>query len=173
MSHRAATGPNVADLDATPQATDSGAARFEALYAVEHGRLVRLAVLLLGSTMVAEDMVQEAFAKLHQRFERVDNPAAWLRVTVVNGCRNEGRRLAISRRHAYRLPGATTSEIEPQSELIGSLRRLPIRQRTVIVLRFYEDLPEAEIARVMGVQVGTVKSTLHRALSALRKEVGS
>jgi RNA polymerase sigma-70 factor (sigma-E family) len=145
-------------------------ATFEALYTAEHDRLVRLAVLILGSSMAAEDVVQEAFAKLHRRLDGLDNPAAWLRVAVVNGCRNEHRRLAIGRRHAHRVvPGRTTGVESP--ELIASLRRLPLRQRTVIVLRYYEDLPEAEIAKLMKVQVGTVKSTLHRALSKLRQEV--
>jgi RNA polymerase sigma factor (sigma-70 family) len=59
----------------------------------------------------------------------------------------------------------------PVHELIGSLRSLPIRQRTVVVLRFYEDLPEADIADLLGIRIGTVKSRLHRALARLREEV--
>ncbi len=145
--------------------------RFAELYRTDHDRLVRLAGLILGSATAAEDVVQDAFAKLHGQFERVHNPGGWLRVAVINGCRNEGRRLGRARRHAHRLTTPTATEALVTPELIASLRRLPMRQRTALVLRFYEDLPEAEIARVMGVRVGTVKSTLHRALAKLREDL--
>jgi DNA-directed RNA polymerase specialized sigma24 family protein len=71
---------------------DSSMLGFEDIYACEHDRLVRLAALMLGSTAVAEDVVQEAFAKLYGRLNRVDAPSAWLRTVVVNACRNEHRR---------------------------------------------------------------------------------
>ena len=145
---------------------------FDAVYAAEREGLVRLASLILGSTFAADDVVQDAFARLLGRFGRVTNPAGWLRVAVVNGCRNEHRRLRVSRRHAQGLD--TVGPVAPDTtpELIGLLRHLPTRQRAVVVLRFYEDLPEAEIARLMRIRVGTVKSTLHRALARLRKEAG-
>ncbi len=144
---------------------------FADIYAREHDRLVRLAALVLGSTAVAEDVVQDAFAKLYGRLDRVDTPAAWLRTVVVNGCRNERRRWAVARRHAPLLAVDVIERDAPTHELIDSLRALSTRQRTVVVLRFYEDLPEAEIARLLGIRVGTVKSSLHRALARLREEV--
>jgi len=159
----------------TEAETEAVVDRFGALYRAEHDGLVRLAGLVLGSGVVAEDVVQEAFAKLHGQLDRVENPAGWLRVAVVNGCRNEHRRLGRARRHVQRIGGAATGEAAaidpPTPELIQSLRRLPVRQRTVVVLRFYEDLPEADIARIMHIRVGTVKSTLHRALAKLREEI--
>ena len=145
--------------------------RFSALYAAHFDQLVRVAVLLVGSTAAAEDIVQDAFAKLHDRLHRIDAPPAWLRTTVVNACRNERRRLGTARRHAARLATAPTVIDEAAHELVASLRQLPHRQRAVVVLRYYLDLPEAEIAEMLGVRLGTVKSSLHRALARLQTEV--
>ena len=168
---RTTTGPTPGP---TPEVREAEAS-FAARYRSDHDRLVRLAGLILGSGLAAEDVVQDAFAKLHGRFDRVANPGGWLRVAVVNGCRNEHRRLGRARRHLprldRRLDHQATERPEPTPELIDSLRRLPLRQRTVVVLRFYEDLTEADIARTMGISVGTVKSTLHRALAKLREEI--
>lgn len=156
-------GPGQPGLDRSP-------AGFAAIYADEHDRLVRLAALLLGSSAVAEDVVQDAFAKLHGRLARIDNPPAWLRTVVVNACRNERRRWAVARRHAHLLAVDAVQHDPPVDETIDALRALSSRQRAVVVLRFYEDLPEAEIAAVLGIRIGTVKSSLHRALARLREE---
>jgi RNA polymerase sigma-70 factor (sigma-E family) len=144
---------------------------FSSLYASHFDQLVRLASLLTSSSMVAEDIVQEAFAKLHNRFDRIEIPQAWLRVAVVNACSNERRRLGTARRLAPRLVRETMMADEPMPELMASVRRLPDRQRAVVVLRFYLDLPEAEIAEALGMRPGTVKSSLHRALARLQTEV--
>jgi RNA polymerase sigma-70 factor (sigma-E family) len=144
---------------------------FASLYSAQYDPLVRLATLLTGSVQTAEDIVQDVFAKLHNRFERVDVPKAWLRTAVVNACSNERRRLRTARRFAPRLIAPPTTANEPANELMASLRRLPERQRAVVVLRFYLDLPEAEIADALGMHLGTVKSSLHRALAHLKTEV--
>lgn len=158
-------------MDLPETGPDHSAAGFADIYVREHDRLVRLAALVLGSTAVAEDVVQEAFAKLHGRLGRVDSPSAWLRTVVVNGCRNERRRLAVVRSHAPRIARDAVHGDAPVHELIDSLRSLSSRQRTIVVLRFYEDLPLAGIADLLGISVGTVKSSLHRALAHLREEV--
>lgn len=144
---------------------------FASLYATQYGPLVRLAVLLTGSTMTAEDIVQDAFAKLHNRFNRVDTPKAWLRVVVVNACTNERRRLGTARRFAPQLVTESKAPNREVPELLASLTRLPERQRAVVVLRYYLDLPEAEIAEALGIRLGTVKSSLHRAMARLSTEV--
>ena len=145
---------------------------FEAAYRAEHDALVRLAALVTGSTIVAEDLVQEAFAKLHPRWSRIDNPAAWLRTVVLNGARNELRRAALRRRLLDGTPRSSAVHADHAvNELIDSLRQLPIRQRAVVVLRYYEDRSEAEIATLLGIRLGTVKSSLHRAHAALRQEL--
>jgi RNA polymerase sigma-70 factor (sigma-E family) len=149
---------------------EDSAGRFVTVYVAEHDALVRLAALLLGSTAVAEDLVQDAFAKLYDRIDRIDNPAAWLRTVVVNACRNERRRWAVARKHARLLARDPVIIDPPVHEVIESLRALPARQRAVVVLRFYEDLAEAEIAALLGIRIGTVKSRLSRALARLREE---
>ncbi len=159
-------------VEARPVDDVNPAAAFATLYRAEHDRLVRLAALLLGSTAVAEDVVQDAFAKLHARRGPVDVPEAWLRTVVVHACHNERRRWATARRHAVRVARPDTVTEDPAvDDLVVVLRVLPARQRAVVVLRFYEDLSEAEIALVLGCRPGTVKSSLHRALARLRSEV--
>ena len=146
---------------------------FESLYVTEHDQLVRFAGLVAGSTVLAEDLAQDAFAKLYSRFGRIENPAAWLRTVVANSAKNEFRRSAVRRRFLERhgpLHGGVATD-RSANELIESLRTLPARQRAVIVLRFYEDRPEAEIAAILGVRLGSVKSSLHRSLTALRQEI--
>jgi RNA polymerase sigma factor (sigma-70 family) len=99
------------------------------------------------------------------------NLFAWLRVAAVNACSNERRRLGTARRLAPHLASESVTTEEPKPELIASLRRLPDRQRAVVVLRFYLDLSEADIAETLGMRPGTVKSSLHRALARLQTEV--
>ncbi len=144
---------------------------FNSLYSAQFDHLVRLASLLVGSTAAAEDIVQDSFAKLYDRLGQIDVPEAWLRTTVTNACRNERRRLGNARRHAGRLASRPVVMDEPVHDLVESLRRLPHRQRAVVVLRFYLDLPEAEIGAILSMRPGTVKSSLHRALARLQTEV--
>lgn len=145
--------------------------RFAEIYAANFDALVRLASLLVDSAAAAEDIVQDSFAKLYTRLETVATPQPWLRTTVVNACRNERRRLGTARRYGARLASPETATDQPVDELISSLRRLPDRQRAVVVLHYYVDLSEAEIAQVLGMRIGTVKSALHRARARLQSEV--
>jgi RNA polymerase sigma-70 factor (sigma-E family) len=171
------TGDTTDDPTGAPEtAADPRNARrlaLEHVYAAEHASLVRTASLISGSQATGEDLVQEAFAKLYPRIDHITNPAAWLRTVVVNGARNDIRRMIVRRRFlAEHAPlGNAISEPESRSALIESLRRLPGRQRAVVVLRFYEDRSEQDIADVLGVRLGTVKSSLHRALATLRQEM--
>lgn len=142
---------------------------FEAVYARDRLRLFRLARLLTGSDSIAEDVVQEAFLRLHKTGQIPANPAAYLRTTVVNLCRKRARRLEVERRITHPAAGVV---LPPEiDETWVALSRLPVRQRTVLVLRYYEDLSEAEIAENLGWPRGTVKSCLHRGLARMRKEL--
>ena len=131
--------------------------------------MVRLAYLLTSDRVIAEELVQDAFVALHRHWERVTQPQAYLRTSVVNGCRSWGRRQVIERE---RQPAPAESVPFVADELWDALQLLPDRQRTAIVLRFYADLPDSEIADVLGCRPVTVRTSIHRALTALRKEIG-
>ena len=142
---------------------------FEELYRQEHLPMLRVAHLLLVSTDAAEEAVQDAFAKVYERWGRIDDHGAYLRRCVVNRCRDVQRRRRLER---DRRPSLTASYADLGArELLDALARLPIRQRAAVVLRYYEGLSEAEVAAALDVPVGTVKSTVSRALTQLREAV--
>jgi RNA polymerase sigma-70 factor (sigma-E family) len=153
-----------------------------ALYEAHAVGLIRLAVVMLGDRPAAEDVVQEAFCGLYRRWGQLDDPGnaqRYVRSAVLNGCRSALRRLHREARSARPDGALQTSESaealalvnDEHRAVLGALRRLPARQREALVLRFYLELPEPEIARSMGVSQGTVKSTTSRALAALGRLV--
>jgi RNA polymerase sigma-70 factor (sigma-E family) len=142
---------------------------FDAFYSERWLSMVRLATLTTGSTSLAEEIVQDAFVQLHRNWTRVHNPSAWLRTAVVNHGRSWVRRQVLERRH--QLSGTDVAMPDEGVVVRAALDRLSSRQRAAIVLRFYADLPEAEIAEVLGCRPGTVKSLLDRAKTTLRKEL--
>lgn len=140
-------------------------------------RLVRMALLLTGDRETAEDLVQEAFARSARALPGLseERSGLYLRKTVANLWKNLLRRRSIERRHGGRLwvrqvedPRGETDE---RVVLLAALRRLPPRQRACVVLRFYEDMTETEVAEVMSCSVGTVKSQTSRAVAKLREEL--
>jgi RNA polymerase sigma-70 factor (sigma-E family) len=146
----------------------------------EHYRgLCRLAGILLGDSAGAEEVVQEAFLRTFSGWWRVRHPerAQWyLRTCVVNLCRSRLRRRTTEERGnrtwSYSEPSPVDDESRQTDEtmmLIGLVAKLPPRQREAVVFRYYEDLPEAEIARILGCAVGTVKSQLAKARATLSK----
>jgi RNA polymerase sigma-70 factor (sigma-E family) len=142
---------------------------FERLYRREHLPMLRVAHLLLDSTDAAEEAVHDAFAKVYERWDRIDDHGAYLRRCVVNRCRDVQRRRRLER---DRRSTATASYADLGArELLDALAALPIRQRAAVVLRYYEGLSEAEVAAALDVPVGTVKSTVSRALIQLREAV--
>ena len=139
------------------------------LYRREYGPMVRLAHLITGSNEVAEDLVQDSFVKMYRYWDRADQPGAYLRMTVVNGCRSWHRRRRMERE---RMPRPVAEAVELDSrELLDALARLGLRQRTALVLRFYADLAEADVARALGCRPGTAKSLVHRGLRELEKVI--
>jgi len=146
-----------------------------ALYA-EHGlRLVRLAVIMLGDRATAEDVVQDAFLGLYRRWDSLTDtsyPLAYVRASVMNGCRSALRRRSRGAAGLFTEPPAESAEAralvsEEYRAVVAAIRRLPARQREALLLRYYLDMTEDETARAMGVSRGTVKSATSRALAAI------
>ena len=149
-----------------------------ALYQAHAVGLIRLAVVMLGDRPAAEDVVQDAFAGLYRRWSHLsgkDRALGYVRASVLNGCRSRLRARVRDERLAAASPATLAAASAEQAVLIGeehaavlaALRRLPDRQREALVLRYYLDLSEPEIAASMGIGKGTVKSTTSRALAAL------
>lgn len=130
--------------------------------------LLRLATLLVGSEAQAEDIVQTVFAAAHDRWDTIDQPRAYLKRAVVNRANEAHRRRARERGWLVRQQEPVT-EIPEVDETWRVLRRLPVAQRTVVVLHFYEDLPLVAVAEMLGRPPATVRSQLHRALDRLRR----
>lgn len=156
-------------------------AALRVLYATHWGSMVRLASLLLGSTSAAEEVVQEAFVSTYRRWSHLQDPQAaggYLRTCVVNGCRSWHRHQQVEVRH--RQPGppepAGPAEVAAQrtddAHVMTALRTLSPRQQEVLVLRYYADASEADIAELCGISRGAVKSHAHRGLAALRTALG-
>jgi len=140
----------------------------EGVFRREYARLVRAAWLVSGSREVAEDIVQDVFARLLASESVPSEPAHYVYRSVVNGVRSWQRRQVLERRHALVEPAGvqTTPELYWFSDY---LRTLSPRQRTAIVLRYYCDLPLAEVADLMGCRAGTVTVLIRRALGKARK----
>lgn len=139
--------------------------------------LVRLCALLCGRRDLAEDIAQEAFVRAAKAVERLNLQEAgkYVRRAAVNIWKNRLRRMAIEQRLvALRHRESQVEQFPPVEErdvLWGALLRLPVRQRACIVLRYYEDLPEQEVADTLRCSVGTVKSQTSRALIRLREDL--
>jgi RNA polymerase sigma factor (sigma-70 family) len=149
---------------ARPEAT------FERFYAAELEWARRLTFVLSGDGRFFDDLVQDAFLRLQQRFDQIDNPKAYLRVTLVNGVRRHHGRERQRQLAQEQSITAASEATAAYDELLTQIDRLPYRQRAVLVLRYFEDLSEGEIADVLGCREGTVKSLASRALAQLRKE---
>jgi RNA polymerase sigma-70 factor (sigma-E family) len=149
------------------------------LFAAHYRPLVRLAALLLRDGATAEEVVQDAYVGLHGRWGRLRDPdraLSYLRTAVVNRCRSAMRHRGVAQRYAERYrppPDAPSAEAGALGALehaavIRALDGLPGRQREALVLRYYLDLSESEIADTMGISRGAVKSHTSRGMSALR-----
>lgn len=155
---------------ACPAALDSDLPQFEVLYQDLWPGTVRLAHLLTGSQAIGEEIAQDAFLELLRRLPDIREPKAYLRQSVVNRSSSLHRRTACERDYTARLRDVSLPppEVDETWQVLCSL---PERQRAVLVLRYYEDLSEAEIARVLDCRPGTVKSTAARALASLKEKL--
>ena len=161
---------------------------FERFVAEWSDPLLRTAYLMARDLAEAEDLVQETLLRVARRWPRVramDHPAAYARRILVNlaidGAERRARRtnelsVAVSQ-SAANLPDSRAERdlraVDAQEELLSALAGLPARQRAVIILRYWEDLPETEVAGILGCSAGTVKSTASRGLARLRDAVNA
>jgi RNA polymerase sigma-70 factor (sigma-E family) len=172
-----AIGARPASLPAHPAAPPEAAQAVRTLYQAYYPTLVRLAALLLADPSTAEDVVQDAFVAMFtgwRRLRHTDNALAYLRQSVVNRSRSVLRHRVVEDKHAQKPPPDAPSAEQAAlaalegSVLLDALRGLPLRQREALVLRYYADLSEADIANAMGISRGAVKSHTARGMSALR-----
>lgn len=154
------------------------------LFRERHAELVRLAALVVGDRQAAEDVVQDVFARLCARDQLLepDRALAYVRAAVLNGCRSLLRRQAVGRRLGLTRDAGLAGTIQDSAEaeviladdrrqVLAALATLPPRRREVLVLRYWLCLPEAEIAALMGISPGTVKSSAARGLATLARKL--
>jgi len=138
------------------------------VYEQHFAALVRMAYLVSGRADRAEELVQDAFVRTHGAGSRVRDPLPYVRTAVLNGCRSFGRRQKLERERQPPPPDPVPLGAD---ELWDALATLTARQRAAIVLRFYCDLPDADIAAAIGCREATVRTSVHRGLAKLRKEI--
>ncbi|HYK30205.1 MAG TPA: SigE family RNA polymerase sigma factor [Streptosporangiaceae bacterium] len=181
MHHEEARLLHAAPASAGPAALPLTAAdHVTALYRAHGMDLVRVAAVMLGSRASGEDAVHDAFCAVFRRWDRLADSGkalAYVRAAVLNQCRSELRRQARLERRADRHHRPLDAQSPEQAAILGeehrdvlaALRRLPDRQREALILRYFLDMPDSEIAVAMGISHGTVKSTVSRATTALGK----
>jgi RNA polymerase sigma-70 factor (sigma-E family) len=163
---------------AVASVTDRRDRAIAALFDAHYAGLCRLATLLLEDPGQAEEAVQEAFLRTFvgwRRLRHTEHAGAYLRAAVVNQCRSRGRRRVTEQRGNRMLWAETqdqtrSSDIERAGDVLAvldAIRSLPARQREAVILRYYADLSEADVARALGCSLGTVKSQLFKARSSL------
>jgi DNA-directed RNA polymerase specialized sigma24 family protein len=130
--------------------------------------MARLAYVLTGDASRADEIVQDAFLKVHARWARIDNPIAYLRTAVVNGCRSHHRRAAIERRRPPEPVGVAYLGADELSDALATLHH---RYRAVLALKYFCDLADDEVAEILHVRPATVRTRQRRALAQLRKEL--
>lgn len=173
MTQSAAENPARASAVVSFVPSDRG---YADLFAEHQRAIFRLAVMLCGDAYVAEEVTAEVFARVLPKWRRggVTDPVFYLRRAVINEVRSRHRRRANEQRALAR-EAARQEHMQHEPVAIGlsepvvaALQRLSVRHRAVLVLRFHDDLSEAEVARILGSPVGTIKAQTSRALAALR-----
>lgn len=155
-------------IDGVPHEPGAGV-DVDALYRTHRRRLLGLAVAVTLDRVAAEELVHDAFEGLQRNRDRVDNPVGYLQRSVINlGVNRQRRRHVAARFPVAPPPPASSPEID---ETWQSVMRLPPKQRAVVAMRFWQDMTVETIADTLGWPIGSVKSTLHRALRRLKEDL--
>jgi RNA polymerase sigma factor (sigma-70 family) len=158
-------------LDVTAETPDFGD-----FFAEQYRRLARACLLLTGSAAEAEDLAQEAMARVLERWDRVarmDDPEGYLYRTAMNLHRNAVRRLAVAARRAvHHAPDADPDASERRLDLLRAIRTLPRTQREALVLVEWHGFTAEEAGRILGIEPASVRGRLHRARANLRERYG-
>lgn len=145
---------------------------FRQFVEVHYTDLLRTAYLLTGSREIAQDLVHDALLKTMRHWKKVHEPMAYVRRVMVNDRTSRWRRLGLRELLTAAVPDRarpdSSDTVVAQDELLTALQRLPARMRAVLVLRYWEDLSEADVATMLGCSIGTVKSQAARGLTRLR-----
>jgi len=162
--------------------TESTADRISRLYVAYSRDALRLATALTGDTTLAADIVQTAFVRLLSRYRDIRGPElfyGYLRKTIVNLVRDSARRSAVEQRALRRFRRSAAADarnpinpsalVDSDAHFLSLINGLTQKQRTILVLRYFEDLSEAETASIMGVSTSSVKANTHRAMVTLRR----
>jgi RNA polymerase sigma-70 factor (sigma-E family) len=169
------------DLRDDPGTWDAATA-VTALYSAHWRPLVRLAALLTGDASVAEEVVQDAFVALYRRWSVLGDPGSalgYVRAAVVNGARSRVRHRLVEERHRQPAapdpagPEELAVRATEDARVLAALRTLPRRQQEVLVLRYYGDLSEEDIAGAIGVSRGSVKRHAFRGMATLRERLAA
>jgi RNA polymerase sigma-70 factor (sigma-E family) len=155
---------------AEPSSDRLAEVEFERFYREAWPSAVRLAGLLTQHAGAAEDLAQEAFARMYPKWGRAEHPSAYLRTTIVNLCHNWHRQKTTERTKLPILAQPSSTDFA-FDEFADAVAALPYRQRAVLVLRYHNGLSETEIADALGCRAGTVKSLASRALDQLKKGI--
>lgn len=183
MSYQPAALPPTAGESSTAGVAWTADEAVTWLFGAHYRPLVRLSSLLLHDLGAAEEITQDAFVALHARWRHLRDPdkaVAYLRQSVVNRSRSALRHRGVVDRFLRRqAPPSTAPSAESgalaaveHAGVLAAVRALPARQREALVLRYYGELSEAEVAEAMGVTAGAVKSHTARALASLRRVLG-
>ena len=156
-----------------PQLSDDvprsdGGEELAELFRTRREPMARLAYVLTGNAQVSDEIVQDAFLKVHSNWKRITNPIGYLRTAVINGCHSYHRHVAVERRTPV---GRPEVEVAVTDELSDALAKLSYDHRAVLALRYFCDLDDFEIADILNIRPGTIRSRIHRALAKLRKEI--
>ena len=142
---------------------------FAAFYRRELDGQVRRASMLLGSNEAGNDVVHDAFTRMYERWDRIDDPGPYLNRAVLNACRDIGRRRVVAADADLRLRASATPE--PDDVMFDVLDHLPFNQRAAVILRYYGRWTENEIAEALDCRPGSIGPWIRSALDSMRKEL--